>query len=99
MGMMIHRAKTRHARMVVNQPDVAQETHKEIHEDEVPVTEKPQVEETVQEPKDEGVVYTKDDINTLPFFSLKSFATKQGIDVNGKKAAQLRAELIEKLGL
>ena len=95
MGMMIHRAKMRHARMVVNQPDVAQENNDER----IPVVEETPIEEPVQESKDEGVVYTRDEINALPFFSLKSLATKQGIDVNGKKTVQLRAELIEKLRL
>lgn len=95
MGMMIHRAKMRHARMVVNQPVVAQE----VHEEKAPVAEESHAEEFAQESKDEGVVYTRDEINALPFFSLKSLATKQGIDVNGKKAADVRAELIEKLRL
>ena len=58
--------------------------------------------ETHNEPvveKKKEVLHTLDEINKLPFFSLKSLATQQGIDVKGKKAADLRAELIEKLEL
>ena len=58
---------------------------------------KPESEEIKEEIKE--VEYSFDEINALPFFSLKSVAIKYGIDVKGKKAADLRAELIKKMGL
>lgn len=42
---------------------------------------------------------TAEDIRSMKFFTLKSVAEKQGLEVDGKKADELRAELIEKLGL
>lgn len=53
----------------------------------------------VEEKSEKEVVYTLDEINKLPFFSLKSLAVQQGIDVKGKKGNDLKAELVEKLGL
>lgn len=52
----------------------------------------------VKESSDE-VKWTKDEIDKMPFMKLKSIAKKNGIDVNDKKAAEIRAELIEKLGV
>lgn len=52
----------------------------------------------VKEPSDE-VKWTKDEIDKMPFMKLKSIAKKSGIDVDDKKAAEIRAELIEKLGV
>lgn len=52
----------------------------------------------VKEPSDE-VKWTKDEIDKMPFMKLKSIAKKNGIDVDDKKAAEIRAELIEKLGV
>ena len=42
---------------------------------------------------------TKQDVEKMPYFGLKSLATKNGIDTEGKKAAELKAEIIEKLNL
>lgn len=42
---------------------------------------------------------TKAEIEKMPYFSLKSLATKHGIEANGKKAADLKEEIIEKLNL
>ena len=56
-------------------------------------------EPVVEEKKEKEVMYTLDEINKLPFFSLKSLAKQQGLDVTGKKANDLRAEIIEKLEL
>ena len=42
---------------------------------------------------------SKSDVEKMPFFSLVSFAKKHGIDTEKKKAAELRAEVIEKLNL
>lgn len=52
----------------------------------------------VKESSDE-VKWTKDEIDKMPFMKLKSIAKKNGIDVDDKKAAEIRAELIEKLGV
>ena len=84
MGMMIHRAKMRQVRQAMYEPK------EEVKAEPVVVENKEEVKE---------VEYTKDEINALPFFSLKSVATKYGIDVKGKKAVDLRAELFEKLEL
>lgn len=84
MGMMIHRAKMRQVRQAMYEPK------EEVKAEPVAVENKEEVKE---------VEYTKDEINALPFFSLKSVATKYGIDVKGKKAVDLRAELFEKLEL
>ena len=50
------------------------------------------------EPKAEQTVSRKE-IESMPYFSLKSLATKNGIEVADKKTAELREALIEKLGL
>lgn len=44
--------------------------------------------------KKETTEVTNEDIKSMPFFSLKAEAKKRGIDVEGKKAAQLREELL-----
>ena len=85
MGMMIHRAKMRQVRQAMYEPQKVEQ----------PKVEQPK--EVVKE--NEGVKYTKEEINSLHFFSLKSIANKYGIDVKGKKTADLRAAIIEKLGL
>ena len=89
MGMMIHRRKEGHLHYHTNKTEHIEEGQ--------PIVEVQK--EVKEEVKDEGVVYTRDDINSLPFFTLKSVASKYGIDVKGKKAHDLRAELIEKMGI
>lgn len=42
---------------------------------------------------------TKEDVEKMQFFALKALATKNGIDPEGKKGAELKAEIIEKLNL
>lgn len=54
------------------------------------------VEETVVEPKEE---LTRKEVNSMPYFKVKSVAQANGIDVENKKTSELRAEVIEKLGL
>ena len=44
-------------------------------------------------------VLDRKEIESMPYFGLKSLATKNGIEVANKKTAELRVELIEKLGL
>ena len=43
--------------------------------------------------------FSREEIEKLPFLKLKSVAKKNGIDVEEKDAKQIRAELIEKLGV
>ena len=84
MGMMIHRAKMRQVRQAMYEPKEEVKTESEVIEN---------------KEEEKEVEYTKEDINALPFFSLKSVASRYGIDVKGKKAAELKADLIEKLEL
>ena len=60
--------------------------------------EQPKVEPKKEEKKEDSGI-TKEDVTKLPFFTLKSLAKNNGIDVGKKTAATLREELIEKLGL
>lgn len=46
---------------------------------------------------EEKKVYTEDEINKLPYFSLKSAAAEMGIDTTDKSAKQIRKELIKKI--
>lgn len=80
---MIHRAKMRQVRQAM------------YEQPEV----KPKVEAKESKEEVKEAQYSKEEINALPFFSLKSIATKYGIDVKGKKVADLRAAIIEKMGL
>lgn len=89
MGMMIHRRKEGHLHYHTKKTEQIEEGQPIVDVQE----------EVKDEVKDEGVVYTRDDINSLPFFSLKSIASKYGIDVKGKKAPDLRDELIKKMGI
>lgn len=42
---------------------------------------------------------TKEEVEKMPYFSLKSLATKNGIKADGKKKAALVEEIVEKLNL
>ena len=42
---------------------------------------------------------TKEEVLSMPYFKVKSVAQANGIDVADKKTAELRAAVIEKLGL
>lgn len=56
---------------------------------------KKEVQEEVQD--NENVAWTEDEINKMPFMKLKAIAKQNGIDVEDKKASEIREELIEKL--
>jgi len=57
-------------------------------------------EEVKEESKEEvSCLVTRDEVEKMKFFAVKSLATKNGIDVDGKNAAELKAEIIEKLNL
>ena len=59
--------------------------------------------EVVKEEKEEKPVFTdlvsKDDVEKMKYFALKSLATKNDIETDGKNAADLKKEIIEKLNL
>jgi len=93
MGMMIHRRREGH---LFPKTDVKPMAEPEIVEEVKPMAE-PETDEVKEEKKE--VKHTLDEINSLPFFSLKSLASSLGIDVKGKKGQELKAEVIEKLGL
>ena len=69
------------------------ESAKPIQEEVFP-TETNFVGEAVPEEKKE---YTEEEINKLPYFSLKSAAADMGIDTTDKSAKQIRKELIKKI--
>lgn len=56
-----------------------------------------------EEKKEEKPVFTdlvtKAEVEKMKFFALKSLATKNGIEVDGKNTADLKKEIIEKLNL
>ena len=86
MSMMIRRGIARAAKAV---PVISYEE---------PKVEKVESVKT-EEPKETEKVLTRKEIESMPYFGLKSLATKNGIEVAKKKTAELRGELIEKLGL
>lgn len=51
----------------------------------------------VEEPKRDAL--TKEKVQSMPYFKVRSVAQANGIDVADKKTAELRAEVIERLGL
>lgn len=87
MGMMIHRHKVMAAKAAVTQSR----------------EEKPAIPDNEARPQDEAKPQddelTKDGIMKMPYFSLKSLAKKHGLEVEDKKADELKTELIETLGL
>jgi hypothetical protein len=60
-------------------------------------------EEKKEEKPEEKQVFTdlvtKAEVEKMKFFALKSLATKNGIEVDGKNTADLKKEIIEKLNL
>ena len=63
-----------------------------------PVIEKIGKAEKVEE-KTEDAEITREKIEKMPFLGLKAVATKNGIEADGKKTAELRAEIIDKMNL
>lgn len=53
----------------------------------------------VQEKEEPTIDVTKEEVEKMPYFGLKSLAVKHGIDTEGKKAAKLKEEIIDKLNL
>ena len=50
-------------------------------------------------PVTDSTEITKEEVLSMPYFKVKSVAQANGIDVADKKTAELRAEVIERLGL
>lgn len=88
MGMMMHRTKLRLR---------AAEQAKQKEEPRVEPKAEPKTEPIMEEEVSEKSTLTEEDINKMPFFSLKSVAVMHGIDVKDKKANQIRRELIKKI--
>ena len=65
-------------------------------EEKNPVSEDDSTEEVVESHKDTP---SREEIEGMKYFSLKSLAEKNGIETGNKKAAVLKKELIERLGL
>lgn len=63
--------------------------------------EKP-IEKPVEKPVEKAVdtdEITREEVNKMPYFGLKALALKHDIEVEGKKAAKLKEEVIKKLNL
>lgn len=68
------------------------------------VAEEEVIEESKVETKDETkaeseVTWTAEEIQKMPFMKLKSIAKKNDVEVKDREAKDIRADLIEKLGL
>lgn len=61
-----------------------------------PVVEK---EPEIKEETNVESVVTRDVVDKMPYFALKKLAQNHDIDVEGKKAAKLKEEIIKKLNL
>ncbi len=64
----------------------------------IALIEKVSKKDETKEEKVDGLV-TREEVEKMKFFSVKSLASKNGIEVDGKNAAELKAEIIEKLNL
>lgn len=64
-----------------------------------PLAEKAKEEPERAEEVSEGVSFTAEEIDKMPFMKLKSVAKKNGIEVEEKKADEIRSALKEKLEL
>ena len=69
----------------------------DVPEVDAPVSKEEEVTEEVIEPHKDTP--TREEIEGMKYFSLKSLAEKNGIETGNKKAAVLKKELIERLGL
>ena len=84
MGLFIHRRKVRERQTLSN---AVVDNH---------VVEASAQEKTAEVEKPQSSL-TEEDINKLPYFSLKALASNYGIDVTDKKTKELRKELLKKL--
>lgn len=63
---------------------------------------KPVIEKTgkvVEGVHEDTAEITREKIEKMPFLGLKAVANREGIETDGKKTAELRAEIIEKMNL
>lgn len=63
---------------------------------------RPVIEKTgkaVEEVHEDTAEVTREKIEKMPFLGLKALAKKNGIESEGKKTSELRAEIIEKMNL
>ena len=94
MGMMIRRNRGRRKAPV--QP-------KEVEKKVEPVVEETPTEEVKTNAEVDEITsnldFTANDIENMNYFKLKSLAKKNGIEVEGRDAKDIRVDLIEKLGL
>lgn len=94
MGFMTRRNLARRA--VKTAPREVSEKAKALKEtSEVP--EKAEVTEEVSH--ETKLVVSRDEVNAMQYFKIKSVAEANGIDTEGKKTVELREAVIEKLGL
>ena len=64
-----------------------------------PLAEKAKVEPEKEEEVSEEVSFTVEEIDKMPYMKLKSVAKKNGVEVEDKKADEIRSALKEKLEL
>ena len=94
MGMMIRRNRGR--RKAPGQPKKVEKKVEPV------VGEVPTEEVKANTEVDEitsNLDFTANDIENMNYFKLKSLAKKNGIEVEGRDAKDIRVDLIEKLGL
>lgn len=91
MGMFIHRRKENQRKAQAEYVQSVQtRAEASVREVETGATQLP----LLTEGDSPTSTLTEEDINKLPFFSLKSLALQHGIDVTDKKTKQLRKELL-----
>ena len=94
MGMFMHRHKA-HLKAIPSPEYTVSDSHSEAR------VEKPEEGVAQSSPLPEETVsksnLSEEDINKLPYFSLKSLASTYGIDVTDKKTKELRKELLRKI--
>lgn len=95
MGMMIRRNRGRRKAPV--QPKKVEKKVEPVEEVKTP-TEEVKANTEVDEITS-NLDFTANDIENMNYFKLKSLAKKNGIEVEGRDAKDIRVDLIEKLGL
>lgn len=104
MGMMIRRNRGRR-KAPVQPKKVEKKVEPVVEETKTPTEEvetNTEVAEGSETPVDEitsNLDFTANDIENMNYFKLKSLAKKNGIEVEGRDAKDIRVDLIEKLGL
>ena len=94
MGMFMHRHKA-HLKANPSPEYTVSDSHIEARVEKEEVSAAP-FSELTEETSSKSKL-TEDEINKLPYFSLKSLASTYGIDVKDKKTKDLRKELLRKI--